>query len=277
MHYERQTVLLASKHEKEKAIAAPFFKHLACTLAIEAFDTDQFGTFTGEIARLASPYESCLLKAKTAAELYGYDLAIASEGSFGPHPSLPFMASAHEIMLFVDRLHNWVIAEQLMTPNTNYAMITIDRSSDLRPFLEQVKFPAHALTLQTNPSQPPLAKGIRQMSDLQTQLNRGFAQHPQLLLATDMRAMMNPTRMEVLAELADKLAIRIATVCPACQTPGFGFKSTEGQLPCSDCGAPTSWYAREAWGCIECDAQTYKSRQDNLAMADPIYCPFCNP
>ncbi len=277
MYYKNHNVLLASMHRKEQAIAAPFKTRLACTLKVRAFDTDQFGTFTGEIARTQSPYETCLLKAKTAAKRYNYELAVASEGSFGPHPAFPFVPSTHELMVFIDRAHGWVIAEQLVSQKTNYAMITINKDTNIDSFLKRVQFPSHALIVKTSDKGYVLAKGINDSETLLQHLTIGFKTEKELLLATDMRAMMNPTRMEVIAELADKLALKIATLCARCDCPGFGFQSTHGALPCSLCGSPTTLYEKEVWGCINCEHQEYKRRKDGLLKVDPTYCDHCNP
>lgn len=277
MYYEGQSVLLASMHGKEKAIALPFANRLSCTLAVHDFDTDQFGTFTGEVHRPLSPYETCILKAKTGAQRYEYRLSVASEGSFGPHPAIPFIPSAQEIMVFIDSQCDWIIAEQIVSTKTNYAMITVNRSTDISTFLKQVHFPTHALIVQTAGSKKVIAKGVNDIDSLNRFLSIGFQYENQLLLGTDMRAMMNPTRMEVLGELADKLAIRIATQCSQCECPGFGFKATRGALPCALCGSSTSFYQEEVWGCIECEFQEYKIRQDGLIEAEPLYCPDCNP
>ena len=277
MHYQNQLVLLASKHEKEKAIAPPFIARLSCTLRVHDFDTDQFGTFTGEIARTQSPYQTCLLKAKTAAKRYNYALAVASEGSFGSHPLFPFVPSAHELMVFVDRTRDWLIAEQLVSQKTNYAMITINKNTELDIFLNRVHFPSHALILQASSDNHVVAKGINNLQDLAHHLAIGFKTEKELRLATDMRAMMNPTRMAVIGELADKLTQRIASLCAQCERPGFGFKSTQGALPCALCDSPTSFYEEEVWGCIGCEHQEYKMRRDGLLKADPTYCDYCNP
>ncbi len=277
MYYKNQNVLLASKHEKEQVIAAPFMARLSCVLQVCEFDTDQFGTFTGEIARPLSPYETCLLKAKTAAERYNYRLAVASEGSFGPHPAFPFIPSAHELMVFIDRNQDWIVAEQLVSQKTNYAMITINKKTDLDDFLKRVQFPSHALIVQACSDNHVLAKGINNFESLTHHLDLGFKNENELCLATDMRAMMNPTRMQVIGELADKLTQRIANLCPQCERPGFGFKTTKGSLPCALCGFPTSFYQEEVWGCIGCDHQEDKMRRDGLLKADPTYCYHCNP
>lgn len=277
MYYLNQTIILATKHQKQKAIEAPFEKKLGCHLTVHEFDTDKFGTFTGEIERLAGPYETCLLKAKTALQSSRYHLALASEGSFGPHPSIPFAPMAHEIMLFVDNENDWIISEQIFSQNTNYASLILDKHSRIEAFLKQVGFPSHALTLQSYPDKKVIAKGILDLETLQRYIHQGLMQYPQLLLATDMRAMMNPTRMSVLAELADKLALRIFSLCPQCQAPGFGIYNTEGALPCLDCGGPSSLYQHEVWGCIECSYQEIRNRHDGLIYSEPRFCYGCNP
>lgn len=277
MHYRNQSVLLASKHEKEKAIAVPFMTGLSCTVKVHDFDTDQFGTFTGEVPRTQNPYQTCLLKARTAAERFNYACCVASEGSFGPHPSFPFVPNAHELMVFIDRDHQWIIAEQLVSQKTNYAMIKINENSDINNFLKRVLFPSHALILQGGSDNRVVAKGIKDFDVLMSNLSLGFKTEKELLLVTDMRAMMNPTRMKMIGELADKLVKRIATPCPQCACPGFGFKSTQGSLPCDYCGSSTSFYKEEIWGCITCTHQEYKMRKDGLLKADPTFCDYCNP
>ena len=92
-----------------------------------------------------------------------------------------------------------------------------------------------------------------------------------------MRAMMNPTRMQTIAELAEKLAKRITNPCPDCGKPGFGFQSVSGHLPCSLCGDDTNMYQNEEWGCIQCNYKEQRARNDQLIVASPTHCDYCNP
>lgn len=277
MHYRNEPVLLASKHEKERVIRPIFDEKIGCRLYTSDFDTDQFGTFTGEIPRAHSAYETCILKARTAAIAADCLFSIASEGSFGPHPSLPFFASDHEMMVFVDLKNNWVIAEQLITQKTNYQMLTLQAGTDIEAFLRSVHFPSHALTLQTKHSKEIIGKGIQDLKRLDSLIKTGFSKADELLLATDMRAMMNPTRMEAISVLAEKLALRILSCCPACKAPGFGFVSTTEYLSCSLCDAPTSRHRFELWGCVSCENKEKKPRPDHLEQASPSHCNYCNP
>lgn len=277
MDYIDKHVLLASKHHKEQVIAPVFRDILACHLCVADIDTDQFGTFTGEIPRSNAPYETCILKAKFAANEKNSALSMASEGSFGPHPSNPFMPHAHEIMVFVDLENDWVIGEQLLTTHTNYTMMNIQKDTPLASFLDTARFPSHALTLQSSDRQTVIAKGVNNPEQLKELLSEGFKKYNELVIATDMRAMMNPTRMQTLSELAEKLAIRIKTSCPGCGVPGFGFKSVFGSLPCSLCGDDTRIYRYETWGCIQCHYQEQRPRKDGKVTADPRHCDYCNP
>ena len=277
MHYNNERVLLASKHEKERVIRPVFLDKLGCEIYTSDFDTDQFGTFTGEIPRAQNAYETCILKAKTAAIAANCFFSVASEGSFGPHPSMPFFASDHEIMVFVDLKNSWVIADQLVTPKTNYKMLTLHADTELASFLQSVQFPSHAVTLQVNDTKEVIGKGIQDVSLLNHLITTGFTKGDELLLATDMRAMVNPTRMEALSLLAEKLAARILTCCHSCGAPGFGFISTTEILSCSLCDGPTSMHRFEIWGCVACENKEKKPRHDNLEQADPTYCNYCNP
>lgn len=277
MIYTDKFILLASKHNKEQAIGPIFKQMLLCNLCVAEIDTDQFGTFTGEVPRALPAYETCVLKATYAAKEKNYTLSIASEGSFGPHPSNPFIPHAHEIMVFVDLENEWIISEQLLTPHTNYKMMTIDKGTLLEPFLKSVLFPSHALTLQSADRLDVIAKGIHDPYQLETSLSDGFRKYNQLVIASDMRAMMNPTRMQTIGDLAKKLAMRIKNPCSDCGAPGFGFKSVGGHLPCVRCGADTKMYQYEEWGCIRCDHREQRCRHDQLVVANPAHCDDCNP
>lgn len=277
MYYKNAPVLIATKHEKERVIRPVFQDKIGCKLYVSNFDTDQFGTFTGEIPRAQNAFETCVLKAKTAAMAAHFKFSIASEGSFGPHPSIPILANAHEIMTFVDLENNWVIADQLITPKTNYKVLTLHPDTKIDSFLHSLHFPTHAVTLQVSSSKEVIAKGIKDRALLNNLIRTGFSKGDELLLASDMRAMMNPTRMESLSLLATKLAARVNRCCRACNTPGFGFVATTEQLLCSLCDKPTSMPRFEIWGCVACQNQEVQPRSDHLTQADPTFCNYCNP
>jgi hypothetical protein len=277
MHYQNQDIYLASKHQKEQAIAPVFKQALNASIVPLNYDTDQFGTFTGEIPRQHPPLTTCILKAKTCALEANVPLVIASEGSFGPHPHIPIIPFAREIMVFVDMTKNLIIHETLETFNTNYASLNIKHGDNIDTFLSQVKFPSHGLCLQTGEPLTIIAKGITSRESLLLALNQGFQQTDELLITTDMRAMMNPSRMQTIQELASKLAARISCYCPRCDYPGYGQIGVDGYLPCAQCALPAKSYAREVFACRQCNFQESKPRRDGLIAIEPQYCNHCNP
>jgi hypothetical protein len=87
-----RNLLIASKHKKERVIAPLVVEALGIKdVFISDFDTDSLGTFSGEISRKEDPITTVRNKCLKAMELSNCDLAIANEGSFGPHPSFLFL------------------------------------------------------------------------------------------------------------------------------------------------------------------------------------------
>ncbi len=278
MNYQNKSVIIATKHEKEKVIAPAFEQQLNCRIVVpDNFDTDQFGTFTGTVTRKGTAYETVLLKAKYAASHYGYDYAIASEGSFGPHPTLHFVPGATELLVFVDLINDLVILESEITTDTNYAYCKLSTPEVDKVFLQKIKFPSHAVVVRAVDSDHIIAKGVMDESTLNQAITAAFSQSSVVQLETDMRAMCNPTRMTVIERLAAQLVERIKTHCPECNTPGFGKRSVQGFLKCRDCESETTLSRYKVLNCLKCDYKELKPRDDQLEFADPMHCPICNP
>ncbi len=83
--------------------------------------------------------------------------------------------------------------------------------------------------------------------------------------------------MEVIKELADGFALRLATPCPLCYNPGWGLVGNQKGLECAMCGSETEMIRPEIFGCPKCDYKETKLRQDGLAQAESQHCSFCNP
>lgn len=104
--YSGRKLLIATKHKKETAIAPILAKYLQIECVVPTdFDTDRFGTFTAEIERKGDAISTARNKCLEAIQQYEFDLGIASEGSFAPHPSLFSLYANEEILIFID-LHN---------------------------------------------------------------------------------------------------------------------------------------------------------------------------
>jgi hypothetical protein len=277
MLYANKEILIATKHQKQRVIGPIIKDSLHSDWRVIEFDTDKFGTFTGEIPRTQNAKDTCIIKAITASQELNYPYVIASEGSFGAHPQIPFLPIQQEIMVFHDAIRDLTIVEQEMTTNTNYQTLLIESSTKLDDFLKMAKFPSHALCLQTFDQKLVIAKGIKNFSKLHQYLEFGYTIAPQLLLSTDMRAMMNPSRMHQIRNLCKKLVQRILTSCPSCQLPGFGLVGYDGNLLCQACQQPSSWHAYEVLACVKCEYQLRKNRSDKQTFIPEQYCQFCNP
>ena len=282
----RPLVLLASRHGKERAMARPFRQGLGLELVVaDQIDTDDFGTFTGERPRPAAAAITCHLKAEAALDATGASMGLASEGSFGPHPAIPFLPLAIEWMTFVDRRRDLVISERLEGAPTNFSHSVIAAGADPGSWLERIGFPAHGVIVRPHRSDPhpsdpfPIVRGLQCPQALE-QAIRGAATHSAdglALLETDMRAHRNPTRMASIRRLAFRLVRRIRTPCPSCGSPGWGLVGREPGLPCGGCGLPTALLRAEIHGCAHCDHRAEVPRRDGLLRADSQHCAPCNP
>lgn len=270
--YRGRRVVLATRHGKEMAISPPFVAALGVELVVpEDLDTDRLGTFTGDVARTGTMRETALTKARMGTEASGLAVAIASEGSFGPHLPIPFLPAGHELLVFIDEERGLQIFEEQISERTNFQMLDVTRGGpDLEAFLASVGFPDHALVVRAGER---LVKGVTSRAHLEHLLEAGGP----VRIETDMRAHMNPTRMAEIAWLAERLARRIATPCPACGAPGFGVTLTQRGLACTDCDAPTSLVSHVVETCAVCPHEQRKPRPDGRLFATPAECPECNP
>nr|WP_221308924.1 DUF6671 family protein [Nocardiopsis mwathae] len=274
---------MATQHRKEEALAPALADAPGLRLTVPpGIDTDRLGTFTGEIERPAPPSQTALLKARLGIRASGIPRALASEGTFGPHPHAAFIPMGLEILAFVDDDLGIQITQQRVSDHTNFAHTTAARlDDDLDTFLKAARFPDHSLVVR--PSTPdgdaPIHKGVRTREDLAATIASCAHRSADGLarLETDMRAGHNPTRMREIAVLARDLGHRLARRCPVCQAPGFGTVATEPGLPCATCRTPTDHTAAEIDGCARCPHRHTRPRSDGRTHADPRYCPCCNP
>ena len=275
---------LTSKHSKLRAVGKPI-RRLTGLRVFEddSFDTDLLGTFSGEIERTGSVSEVVLRKARMASSLRSCRFGLATEGSFGPHPQLPFVPIHTEIIGFVDLETNVSILESILTQRTNFSVRDFGPSEDLEPFLKQVGFPSHALIARPNvPSGGRLEgieKGIRDLASLESAISIAsrLSGDGRARVETDMRAHLNPTRQLAIRALSRKIASRLATLCPECGYPGWGGVSQEPGLECEECGLPTRWVKSVVHGCARCGERRKLPRPDGKVAAPAGSCEICNP
>lgn len=297
--YRGQRLALGTMHAKERAIAPPFARVLAAEIVVpEGLDTDAFGTFMGDVERVGTMLDAARAKARLAMQRTGLCRGIASEGSYGAHPLIPLIPGGSELVLFIDDERGIEVKYSFVVPRTNYDSHVCSGDDDIAPVLQRWGFPRHAITVRPHqvsraggegagldrgagvmPAPVPRFKGLRARCEIDdaVRLCAAASADGKACLVPDMRAHVNPTRMAMIRVAATRLARRIASLCPACQSPGFGVADLQRGLPCAACGAATPLATAEIHRCVACSYATARPLRRLVIAADPRHCPLCNP
>jgi hypothetical protein len=277
--FQNRKLLIATKHQKERVIAPILEKELGVTCFIdETFDTDILGTFTGEVERELDPVSTVREKCLRAMKLSNYDLGIASEGSFGSHPSFFFVSADDEFLIFIDTLNNIEVIVRELSTSTNFYGKQIQTQKELFEFAEKAGFPTHGLILRKSKDEKTdIHKGITDIESLKKIFDQLYSKYNSVYAETDMRAMYNPTRMNVIEKATKKLVQKIKCSCPQCQMPGFGVTDAKSGLNCSLCGSPTNSILSYIYVCQHCEFTKEEMYPNNITTEDPTYCDYCNP
>lgn len=278
--YAGQRIGLATIHAKELAVAPPFRRVLDAEVVVAPqVDTDELGTFSGDVPRPDALVETCALKAELAFRSLDVDCALANEGSYGPIDAVPLVPSGVEIMAFLDRRRGIKIIEILPTHRTNWRMLRFKAGDPNIPkAVKAIGFPRYGVFVNSMDYGQPI-KDLSTMDDVVSAVNQEAKRSDDGMarLFSDMRANRNPTRMLVLRALAFKLAKRLQRLCPHCNSPGFGSIGNRRGLPCECCGKPTHWVHFEIDGCSVCGHAETRPRKDGRKTAAKLSCKSCCP
>lgn len=281
--YSGKKIVVSTMHMKETVIGDSLERNLNATHMVPAgLNTDALGTFTGEIERSGLVLATAVAKARLGMVKAGIRYGIASEGSYGLHPTIPMLYAGFELMVLVDDLREIIIVESLIDEEPRYFNISVSPGENIESFLDMAGFPDHALIIRPNcwgKFTDGLAKGVRNRNELDAAIGLAATLSPdgKAFIQNDMRAHMNPTRMQRIERLADTLCKRIKTECPECGMPGFGAVSQVKGLPCQHCGQPTSLALGHRHGCVSCSFEQFNAAHLSHAQADPALCEHCNP
>ena len=277
--FEGRTLAIATMHKKEDVIAPLLETALGVKcIAGNTINTDQFGTFSGEIERTQTPIEAAISKCMAAMQQYNCDLAVASEGSFGHHPSIFFIPADEEYLVLIDKINGLKIIARYISTNTNFMGKEIRNKDELIAFADKIGFPSHGIILKNKAIENK--RIIKDFKDPESlikayhELNKNGAI---VLAETDMRAMNNPTRMNVIAETTTKLIEKIQSTCPVCNFPGFSITDAVKGLPCSLCNAPTRSVKAYIYECEHCNYKKEDKYPNKITAENPRYCDYCNP
>lgn len=276
------TAVLGTQHGKD-AVIAPL---LASALGLEVtvlrdFDTDRFGTFTGEVARLRDANETVRMKALAAlAEAPHGDFGVASEGSFGPHPQIPFVACGLELVMLTSADGAIAVMGTDLTVETNFASLEVRSWQEVAAFVARAQFPSHAVIVKAcagrAATMASITKGIRDWDTLERTVRALLASDGCATVETDMRAHLNPTRMQSIARATASLVEAARSECPHCHAPGFVVTGVERGLPCESCERPTQRPCAEILMCARC-AHLVTRLISGQQTAPAAQCDWCNP
>ncbi len=274
---------LGTRHGKELVIGPTLRAQLGVRVEVVSdLDTDRFGSFTRAIPRAGTAREAARAKALAAVAAHGNArFGLSSEGSFGPHPSVPFVAGGVELVLLVDRETGLELLGTDVTMETNFASTCVRTPEEAAAFAGEISFPSHGLIVIAAPRGKPdtalgMTKGIVEPAELEQAVQQALRQHGRAWLESDMRAHLNPTRMLSIERATLALARAARSLCPACGRPGYVTVERLSGLPCADCGEPTGKARAEVLACAGCGRREERPLV-GASSATPYDCPACNP
>jgi len=275
--YSGIRAVLTTKHNKQNLVA-PIFMRLGIEVIHHEWDTDQLGTFSGEVPRGKSQSETALIKARIGMSQKSSHYGIASEGSVGPDQALPIINSALEAIAWVDDVNGFGLIEYERGLEVVAVKGIFSKEDEIDSFLLKADFPNHALIIYPEGKKEPIYKGIRDRDELDKAIRECIAKSDKsaAVIESDLRAHMSPSRSAVIVKCAEKLVARLAELCPSCHIPGFGEVAPLRGLACEICGDEVkSAIKGVVLGCVKCDY-----RIENLNGREKVgagNCPSCNP
>jgi hypothetical protein len=277
--WKNRELCIVTQHQKQSVIAPV----LADALGIVSYvpqhaDTDRFGTFSSERIRQHDALTTARKKGEWAKHEFQASLVLASEGSFGPDPVIPFMPANEEWLVFTDFEYGFECVVRSITHQTNFAAQVMHQPHELDEFCARVQFPSHAIILRPDiNTYDDMIKGIHHQNELHEHADILFEKFGRLYAETDMRAMHNPTRMQHIKQLTHDLVKRLQHACTQCGYPGYGVTHTEKGLPCSICQMPSKYVKAHVYSCTNCAYTERVMYPNGKETIDPMYCMFCNP
>lgn len=278
-YFKNRNLVITTNHKKESVIAPLVERELSVrTLVPKDINTDALGTFTREIPRKLSQFESARAKSHLGLTKTGETLGLANEGAFDVHPSLPFVISDIEVVVLIDTLNAIEITGFSVTPDTQLTAEFVTNRDELIQVSQKLLFPSHGVILRKSPSTKHCLKDISSEEDLIAAFNQlSKPWNKRVFVEPDRRAHRNPTRMQNIEKATLDLIENIKSQCPQCGCPGFVVTSTNPGLPCSRCMSPTEMVLNYTYSCQKCGFSELRSRPDGLTSAPPSHCEFCNP
>lgn len=261
-----KSAVLLSKHHKSLQLSPILGKVEIELVEINFFDTDQLGSFSGEISRKLSPKECALQKAKKAVELIGVNIGIGSEGSFGGGPLAGLINWNEEIVCLYQKEPELIIYGIAAGP-TSLIGLKANSLDELK--CQLLNFPQQKWLIR---SDEHVIKGLTSQDVIN--LYRTILIETPIRIEPDLRAMHSPSRQEMITKAGLNLLARLQSTCPLCHHADFWSDNKEFGPPCKQCGEPTSEIKSAIYHCKSCQNIEKKIIK---VIGEPYYCTYCNP
>ena len=143
------TAVLATLHGRTRAIAPPLRRRLGIEVkTLTAVDTDRSGTFTGEVTRRGSQLDAAGAKIEAAfVAAPGTRVALAREGSFGPHPHVSFAPLGREIVVLSDRETGLELIGHDATLGPRFTHAVFDSPQEALKFARRIALPTQCVDI----------------------------------------------------------------------------------------------------------------------------------
>lgn len=280
-YFTGRRAVLATMHGKEQVIAPLFAKAFNMHVFVpDNLNTDRFGTFTRDVKRPSDQRSTARLKAMKAMAMTTSDVGIASEGSFGMDPSIPFVPSNTELVILIDRLHGIEIIGGHLSLDTHMHHAYVTSVAEALAFAADHDFPHHGIVLRRNErSVRGMRKDITTLVELEQEVSNMLRRRwvKSVFLESDMRGHRNPTRLSNIAKATEDLIRKMNSFCPQCGIPGFDYIEIQKGLPCNRCALPTDNVLAHVYRCQRCLHQNTRLFPYGKETANPAECQYCNP
>jgi hypothetical protein len=252
------------------------------TVVEQDLDTDLLGTFSGEVERAFPPLETAIREAELGLINTGGKLGLASEGSIGSDPLIPFAISNIEHLVLVDKVRGIIISESFRSFEIVKVSEAVAPGEDLEQLLLSAGFPEQKLIAKPNQvdgegSLNPIKAIFTRESLLDAIAECGMqSKDGKARIEPDYRAHNSPSRAKNIIQVAEMLATRISRLCPTCNCPGWGKVGYDYGLSCEACDTHDLTAVRqEVLGCSSCD-----QKLAGVVLATNLRaenCQQCNP
>lgn len=276
---------LVSKHRKSKQIHPALNSAFGWQVtAIDKFNTDMLGTFSGECERTLTAIDCAVYKAEKALSLSDNDIGLGSEGSFNPD-LYGLMTVNQELLACVHREHGLLAIGQAAKPvNIDTWTLQPQESNKLTSIVDALPT-EQALILrlingeseQGNKYYGDVQKGLINKEQVFAAFNllTAIDASKAIEVTYDLRAMHCPQRRSTITLAAENLVERLQSNCPNCDAINFYPQKQLPGLPCETCHLPTSVIKAYQAKCAQCGFETTTPVKQKTAST--VNCSFCNP